>query len=59
MGHFSGNSVYSLLSEHGQLLRKSVLGMGEEILLRPPEDTVAEVVDTHRLDVPTLFPDRA
>ena len=58
MGHFRGKPVHHLLQEHSQNLDQSVRDMGEETLLRPVEDVVEELIETYRLNVPALHPDR-
>jgi len=58
VGHFHGTFVHDLVQERTQNLHKSVLDLGEAMLLRPAEDVVGELVDTYRLDVPALHPDR-
>jgi hypothetical protein len=58
LGHFQSKSVFELIPEHTRLLRESVFGMEEAMLLRPAEDVVDEVVDDYRLSVPTLYQDR-
>lgn len=59
MSHFSGRSVFEAIGEQDQRLRKKVPSFGEEILLRPTEDIVAELADTYGFRIPTIYPDRA
>lgn len=59
MSHFYGRSFFEAIREQGQLLRTKVPSLGDEILLRPTEDIVAELIDTYSLRVPTIYPDRA
>jgi len=58
MGHFRGKYLHDLLQEHTQLLHKSVRDLGGDILPRPVDDVVQDLVDTFRLEVPTLHADR-
>lgn len=58
MGHFAGESAVTMASRAAAAARKAVLDMGEELLLRPPEDVVREVVEAHTLHVPVLHRDR-
>lgn len=57
MSHFAGPFVHSRTQEQSQLLDRAVRGMGEDMLLTPADDIVDDLVETYRLDGPSLRTD--
>lgn len=58
MSHFYGPGITEFISRSLASAQKAVLEMGDEILMRPAEDVVGDVVSAYRLDVPLLHRDQ-
>lgn len=58
MAHFGGQYVHQMVHDHQARLQADLLEMGEELLLRPEEDVISELVNTYRLAVPQLRRDQ-
>ncbi len=56
MPHFA-TYFTALTQQMEEKLRRAVLDMGEEMLLSPPDDVVADLVDEYTLRVPDLHPE--
>jgi hypothetical protein len=59
MGHFASGYIGDLVREQDRILNEAIRNLDEEMLLRPVDNVVDELVDTYRLEVPILQPDRA